>query len=105
YAAQATMTVALNPAGDVVADGAGLAVATTTPVLGHELSCAATAGQNLGLGITGVTHTPASGTPTYVYVYKPDGTLFGSTTYCYTSNPGGACTVTSANRRQTRTWR
>jgi hypothetical protein len=62
-----------------------------------------TAGQNLGLGFSGLSLTPASGSYTRIYVYRPDGT---SITYadCYTSNPGAACESNLVNLPTTGTY-
>ncbi len=61
----------------------GTATSTTTSAAGETayLRFAGTAGQNLGLGITTLVLTPASGS-TAVAVYRPDGNLFVSITGC-----------------------
>jgi YD repeat-containing protein len=55
---------------------------------------AGTAGQNLGLGITSLTQTPASPTHLTWRIYKPDGSQL-LTGYCYVTNPG--CQVALRN--------
>jgi hypothetical protein len=61
------------------------------------------AGQNLGLGLSGLTHTPANVNATWFGVYRPDGVqMVGGN--CYTSNPGGGCHLNLANLPQTGTY-
>ena len=101
YQETASLNVTLRPANAITVDGASLNVATTTPGTSARVVFNATAGQNLGLGLTGLTHTPASGSASYIYVYRPDGVQFGGAIGCYTSNPGGSCQVNLSNLPQT----
>ena len=68
FGATASLTLVLNPPGDLTIDGAALNVSTTVPGLARTLTMVGAVGQNLGLGLTGLTHTPASGSELYLCV-------------------------------------
>lgn len=104
YAATAAFSLTRNPVGDLIADGASLNVSTTVPGLGRHLSFVATAGQNLGLGLRGMTQTPNSGYSNVVYVYKPDRTLLLQPVGCRVSDPDGGCEVNLTNLPQSGTY-
>lgn len=91
YAATATMQVTLDTGTPITVDGSSVNVNTTVVGETVRLTFTGTAGQNLGLGLTGLTHTPASASYTTVTVYRPDGASLGNA-LCYTANPGGGCT-------------
>ena len=59
-------------------DGAAADVAIANPGEGARLTFAGVAGENLGLGVSGVALSPASVTTTNVSVYKPDASLLAS---------------------------
>lgn len=69
----------------------GVSTAVTLP-LGRDgrYSFAGTAGQYIGLGISGLTTTP-TGKYVTVTVYKPDGTVLKSCGSFYPSSGGGSC--------------
>ncbi|RBH87945.1 glutamate synthase, partial [Xanthomonas oryzae pv. oryzae] len=60
--------------------------ATTVPGQNVYLTFKATAGQNLGLGLSDLV-TPNSTNYVYLTVYKPDGS-YAASQYCYASNNG-----------------
>jgi len=64
------------------------------PGEGARLNFSATAGENLGLGITGLVLSPSSVTRVDFTLYKPDGTGLSSG-HCYTN--ATECTVNLAN--------
>jgi YD repeat-containing protein len=103
YAATAAMQVTLEPGTPITIDGSFVNVSTT--VIGEtvRLTFTGTAGQNLGLGLTGLTHTPANSGATSVTVYRPDGTQV-VTGNCFTANPGGGCNVNISNLPSTGTY-
>ena len=103
YGATANFTLVLNPPGDVLIDGASLNVGTSVAGEGRSVSFIGAAGQNLGLGLSGLTHTPASGSATTMYVFRPDGVQLAVVS-CYTSNPGGGCQLNLANLAQAGTY-
>jgi len=92
-AATASVSVTLDAAMDVAIDGSPLAVSTSTAGLGKRVLFSGTAGQQIGIGFTGLAYTPASSSGTSVNVYKPDGGLLGSASGCVPSNPGGGCST------------
>jgi len=91
HSATGSMTVTLNPAMDLAIDGSPLAVSSSTA--GHDKRAlfSATAGQQIGIGFTGLSYTPSSGVGTGVTVYRPDGNVLGGLSQCLPSNPNGAC--------------
>jgi len=100
YAATSSFTLTLNPPGELTIDGPPLNI-TTLSGESHTLSfVASTAGVNLGLGMTGLTDSPASGSATWLYVYRgSDGALISSVS-CLTANPGGGCGLNLPNLAQ-----
>lgn len=88
---QATFRIGLLGGVAVAIDGAAADVAITNPGEGARLTFAGVAGENLGLGTSGVVLSPASAATTNVAVYKPDGSLFAS------SNCGSAGTGCASN--------
>jgi YD repeat-containing protein len=91
-AATATMTVTLNPAMDVVVDGASINVSGSAPGYSRRLTFAGTAGQRVSTALTGLSYNPGSGSASFIGVYKPDGTQLAAwTNNCHTANPGGNC--------------
>jgi hypothetical protein len=91
YAVTASMQVTAAPGVALVTDGASPTVTLNTAGQVGRLTFNATAGQNLGLGITGLTLTPSSSSAASVYIYKPDGSYLTNST-CYTSSTAsGGC--------------
>ncbi|MFA0948374.1 IPT/TIG domain-containing protein, partial [Xanthomonas fragariae] len=82
----AQLTLSSGTAGGQVTNGASGSFATTVPGQNVYLTFTATAGQNLGLGLSDLV-TPNATSYVYLTVYKPDGSALGSQ-YCYASNSG-----------------
>jgi hypothetical protein len=78
----------------IAIDGVPADVAIANPGEGARVTFAGVAGENLGLGVSGVVLNPASAATTNVAVYKPDASLLASVS-CGTD--GSRC---AANRRQ-----
>jgi hypothetical protein len=55
------------------------------------------AGQNLSVGVSGLTYTGSSGSATLLYVYKPDGSQLGTAISCYPAVASGSCKATLTN--------
>ena len=68
----------LLPGVPVAIDGAAADVAIANPGEGARVTFAGVAGENLGLGISGVVLNPVSAATTNVAVYKPDASLLAS---------------------------
>jgi len=92
YGATASMTLTLNPAMDLAIDGTSLAISTSTAGYQKRVMFSATAGQQIGLALTGLTYTPSSGSSTTMYLYNPSGGL-SAVVSCNPSNPGGNCST------------
>ncbi|WP_223246706.1 hypothetical protein, partial [Sulfuriferula thiophila] len=73
YAVTASMQVTVDPGIALVADGASPTVTLNTAGQIGRLTFTATAGQNLGLGITGLTLSPTTSTYAAVNVYNSVG--------------------------------
>ena len=86
---QSAFRVALLGGVAIAVDGAAADVPIANPGEGARLTFAGVAGENLGLGVTGVTLSPSSVTTTNVSVYKPDALLFASVN-CATDGKGCA---------------
>jgi hypothetical protein len=86
-AATGTMqvTLAAGMTGSLPTDGSSTGIAATVPGQNGYFTFSGTAGQNLGLGLTGLSLNPTSSSLVTMTVKKPDGSAFGSATYCYTS--------------------
>ena len=91
---RASYQLALLPGVALPIDGVPQTVANTVPGAGARLNFAATAGDNLGLGITGPASNPTPSMNVTASIYKPDGTPFTSTN-CYTG--GTQCAANLAN--------
>ena len=102
YGATSSSTLVLNPPGELSIDGPPLSVSTLSGEP-HTLTFVGAVGQNVGLGLTGLTHTPASGNASALYVYRPDQTLLTSAN-CYTSYPGGDCSLNLGTLAQAGTY-
>lgn len=88
--ATGTMQVTLDPGLPLEIDGPPITATWTIAGETPRLTFTGTAGQNLGLGISGFTLNPSASTYATVFIYKPDGTaLGGGGSTCYVS--GGAC--------------
>jgi YD repeat-containing protein len=104
YAATGSMSLTLNPSMDLSIDGASLNVSTTIAGYQKRLLFSATAGQQIGLALTGLTYSPSSASGTTMTVYKPDGNTLASTPWCNVSNPNGGCTEGILNLPTTGTY-
>ena len=78
----------------IAIDGAPADVAIANPGEGARVTFAGVAGENLGLGVSGVVLNPASAATTNVAVYKPDASLLSSVS-CGTD--GSRCAVNLEN--------
>ena len=78
-------------------NGVSLTVTTAVADQSKRFTFSATAGDNLGVGITNLTKVNGSGSYPYVlaYVYKPDGTLWVSNSNCQVAN--GGCDLNLVN--------
>uniref|UniRef100_UPI001CB971BF hypothetical protein n=1 Tax=Sulfuriferula thiophila TaxID=1781211 RepID=UPI001CB971BF len=97
YAVTASMQVTVDPGIALVADGASPIVTLNTTGQSGRLIFNATEGQNLGLGITGLTLTPTGSSFAYVTVYKPDGTALLGTSCSTSSTASGGCGFNLSN--------
>jgi RNase P/RNase MRP subunit p29 len=97
YAATATMQVTLASAiGSALAmDGSTNSYATTVPGQIAFFNFSGTAGENVGLGLTGLVSTPNTGDGAYVWVFQPGSTSGWRGVYCYPSDPG--CQISLLN--------
>jgi len=107
YGASATMQVTLaagvSPA--LTFTGSTTSYSTTVPGQYAYYTFSGTAGQSLGLALTGLTLTPSSQqTYALVYVYEPNGTTMLTYAYCYTSSPGAGCQLSLTNLPVTGTY-
>ena len=105
--ATATLQVTLEPqaGGTVTFSGGTTAFSTPAPGQYAYLTFSGTAGQDLGLALTGLTLTPSSqGSSALVYVYEPNGTTLLTYGYCYTTNPGAGCQLSLTNLPVTGTY-
>jgi len=75
---QSAFRIGLLPGVPVAIDGAAADVAIANPGEGGRVTFAGVAGENLGLGISGVVLNPVSAATTTVAVYKPDASLLAS---------------------------
>jgi YD repeat-containing protein len=105
-AATGSMQVTLEPqtGGKLSFTGSGNTYTTAAPGQDGYFTFSGTAGQDLGMALTGLTFTPSSGGPyALVYVDEPSGTqlTYG---YCYPSNPGGGCQFSLTNLPTTGTY-
>ncbi len=99
YGASATMQVTLAAGIDptLTLNGTTTNYATTVPGQYADFTFSGTAGQDLGVAITGLTLTPSSQqTYALVYVYEPNGTQL-TYAFCYTTNPGAGCQLSLTN--------
>jgi large repetitive protein len=95
FAATASLTLTLSRALASTAvpnpvTPAAISIARAGQYARHKVT--ATAGQNLGLGVSSLVLTPVSVTYAVVRIYRPDGTLLG-TSNCYVSNNGCSSNV------------
>lgn len=87
--------------GTVVIDGAATAVSITQPGQTARLTFSGVAGQNLGLGMTGLALSPVTSTRASFSVYYP-GSPFPTNSLCYTN--GDRCSVNLPNLSPTGTY-
>jgi large repetitive protein len=72
----------------------------STPAPGQNayFTFSGTAGQDLGIALTGLTLTPSSQqTFAWVYIYEPNGTTLLTYQQCFISTPGAGCEFTLTN--------
>jgi hypothetical protein len=106
YGASATLQVTLaSQTGSALSvNGSTANYATTVAGQNAYFTFSGTAGQDLGIALTGLTFTPSSGeTYAMVVVDEPNGTQLAYT-YCYTTNPGGGCELSLTNVPTTGTY-
>jgi len=106
YGVAATMQVTLAPgmSGALPSDGSSANFATSVP--GQDvgyLTFSATAGQSLSVALTNLVLTPSSGSWSYVYVYKPDGTYL-TQIICGSSPTYPGCELNLTNLPQSGTY-
>jgi hypothetical protein len=86
--------LALLPGAALTIDGAAQTVTNVVPGAGARLNFAGTAGDNLGLGVTGPASDPTPAMNATVSVYKPDGSQL-ALVRCYVG--GTQCAANLAN--------
>src|SRR6185312_2078878 len=106
YGVSATMqvTLASGIAPTVALNGTTNSYATTVPSENAYFYFSGTAGQDVGLGVTGLTLSPSSPAYAYMYVYGPTGTQIAFNGNCYFNNPGGDCNISLLNLPSTGTY-
>jgi YD repeat-containing protein len=106
YGATASMQVTLaSSVGSALSlNGSTSAYTTTVPGQIAYFTLSGTAGQNIGIGVTGLVLTPSSPTTAYLYIYKPGSTSAWLGAYCYPTNPGGDCQLSVLNLPSTGTY-
>jgi hypothetical protein len=97
---QLTLAAGIGP---TVTLGSTGSYSTTVPGQNAYFYFAGTAGEDIGLGLTGLTLSPTSPTSVYMYLYGPTGTQL-TWTQCYTANPGGGCNISKLNLPSTGTY-
>jgi large repetitive protein len=91
-------TLELQTGGTVLTSGTTTSYTTPAPGQNAYLTFAGTAGQDLGIALTGLTLTPNSQqTYAWVYIYEPNGTTLLTYQQCFISTPGGGCEFTLTN--------
>jgi hypothetical protein len=105
HSTTAAMTVSLSEdvSGTLAIDGAAFPVSLTMVGQKTRLTFDGSAGQNLALGLTGLTLAPGSTASTALRIVKPSGSYF-ATASCLTSSPGGGCKVDMTNLPETATY-
>ena len=91
--ASASMKIKLNGAPDLVVDGAAVNITSTATGYGTSLSFNGTAGQNLGVALSGLTLSGGAGGALGMTIIRPDGSSWWQSAYCSTGNPGAACSA------------
>jgi trimeric autotransporter adhesin len=102
-AATANLQLYLGSSTTLTTSGTGSSASASTSTPGESVTYtfSATAGQNLGLAITGLTLTPSSaGTTAWPYVYAPNGAIVVDPV-CYV---GTSCSMPLRNLTQTGTY-
>jgi hypothetical protein len=102
--ATASMQVTLEPqvGGALGFSGTTSPYSTSAPGQYGYFTFSGTAGQDLGLALTGLTLSSGQ-TYALVYVYEPNGTML-TYAYCYTTNPGAGCQLSLTNLPATGTY-
>jgi YD repeat-containing protein len=83
------VTLADGSVGTLPSDGTGVPFSTTVRGQTSYYTFTANAGDDLGLGLTGLTLTPSSSTGVRLYVYRPSGSQVGSFVTCTASQSPG----------------
>jgi YD repeat-containing protein len=90
----ASLQVALKSDTSFTIDGGRYQINGLYPGSTASVSFTGTAGQNLGLGLSGLTFTAMGGrtpAPVTLQVTQPSGAVWQTNTACAASNPGGGC--------------
>ena len=97
-AATATLNVTLanGIGGTLPTNGTSQTLSTGVPAQNGYFTFSATAGDDLGLGLTGLSLTPSSPSYVYVIVYRPNGAMWVYTTCSVSSTPGCGFDLTNA---------
>lgn len=96
YPITATMQVMLRTGTVITTDNGTTSISTMATGQYGYFKFTATAGQNLGLGITALTFSPTSVYYGIASVYKPDGSYL-TTTNCYSAPAYNGCTISLSN--------
>ena len=97
-----TMSITVNPVPELVVDGAAVNISTSAVGYGTSLSFNATAGQNLGVGISGVTFAGGDFAIAPVSVLQPDGSTSTASALCWGN--GSNCNLVLTNLPTTGTY-
>ncbi|WP_431264073.1 beta strand repeat-containing protein [Roseateles chitinivorans] len=81
-----SLTLGNTPVQPLVIDGAATALGGTK---GNYAAFTGTAGQNLGLGLSGLAFNGGTSSLVYVTVYRPDGAVLASSSACYSGSSCG----------------
>jgi len=96
YGALATLSMTLNPASELAIDGTPVSITSSASGNGTSVIFNATAGQNLGLGLSGLAFSGGTSGSVNLLVFRPDATQWQATT-CSVSDPGGSCNLVLSN--------
>jgi hypothetical protein len=97
------VTLELQVGGALGFSGTTGSYSTSAPGQYGYFTFSGTAGQDLGLALTGLTLSPSGQTYALVYIYEPNGTML-TYGYCYTTNPGAGCQFSLTNLPVTGTY-
>ena len=99
FAAYGSAKLTLKQGATLLTDAAASSFTAVSASEAGRFRFSATAGQNLTVGITGLTYVGSSSSPTYLAIYRPDRTQVGSSIACYATAAAG-CKVSVANLPQ-----